>query len=42
MQEVLRLEPDLRVSKMREISHYGGTPEGERYLEGLRLAGLPE
>lgn len=40
--EILRIEPGARIAKNRAVSNYGGTPEGERYLEGLRLAGLPE
>ncbi|MDG1182934.1 MAG: tetratricopeptide repeat protein [Tateyamaria sp.] len=42
MKNVLRLVPGATLEKTRASSNYGGTPEGERYLEGLRLAGLPE
>ncbi|WP_171209360.1 MULTISPECIES: hypothetical protein [unclassified Ruegeria] len=40
--EVLRIDQTVSISNIRATSNYGGTPEGERYLEGLRLAGLPE
>jgi adenylate cyclase len=42
VREVQRIEPNANVSTNRAMSFYGGTPEGERYLEGLLLAGLPE
>ena len=42
VEEIRRLAPTVSVSIIRATSFYGGTPEGERYLEGLRLAGLPE
>ena len=42
VRQIQRIEPGVSVSNNRAVSNYGGTPEGERYLEGLVLAGLPE
>jgi len=42
VRQVLRLEPDVTMKSVRSVGRFGITPEGERYLEGLRLAGLPE
>jgi adenylate cyclase len=42
IQEVFRLEPDCTIKQILGVINYDRTPEGERYLEGLRLAGLPE
>ena len=42
VREILRIDKTASISNIRATSSYGGTPEGERYLEGLRLAGLPE
>lgn len=41
-QTYLRLDPDARVSNIRERIPAGPDEEGERFLEGLRVAGLPE
>ena len=41
VRQIQRIEPSASVSNNRAVSNYGGTPEGERYLEGLALAGLP-
>lgn len=42
VETALQLDPDMTVETMRATSNYGGTPEGERYLEGLLLAGFPQ
>lgn len=42
VETALQLDPDSTVETIRATSNYGGTPEGERYLEGLLLAGLPQ
>ena len=42
IQEVFRLEPDCTIKQILGVLNFDRTPEGERYLEGLRLAGLPE
>ena len=36
---LLKIEPSFRVSAW---AHYGGQWQGQRFLDGLRLAGLPE
>jgi adenylate cyclase len=40
--EVLRLHPGFTISKWRRIPPFREGPAFERYLEGLRKAGLPE
>lgn len=42
MDEHMRLVPGATLSLRRSVNDYGGTESGARYLEGLRLAGMPE
>jgi adenylate cyclase len=36
------LDPDARLTKMRELWWFRGGEDVEKYLEGFRLAGMPE
>ncbi|MEI6200438.1 MAG: adenylate/guanylate cyclase domain-containing protein [Enhydrobacter sp.] len=40
--ELHRLDPDMRISKLRDFIPYRRPQDIERLIEGMRLAGLPE
>ena len=42
LQAFLQIAPGATISQLRQMQHLADTPGIRRYLEGLRLAGLPE
>ena len=40
--EVLRIDPNYSIERFRKRSLYKNKEDNERYIEGLRKAGLPE
>lgn len=42
LEQMLNLEPGETISRWRDLTDYGASEGGERYFEGLRLAGMQE